>query len=269
MAEYLTQGGLRRGGVLSTIIYYFMQVAIATVSIVVTAMSGMWIFGILLVLASKWRVFAVNPKYWWMNIKANLVDMTVRVGFVMLAYFAGVELMPAHAVLASLYVIWLLFVKPQSGSVAAEVQSLCAVFLGMTVFVTSAILMGESGMSLDLTMSFVVVVSFIVGYGSLRHILSQSEDYQFDLVTLGWGLLFAQMSWVLYHRVILYYLGSVIVPQMAVILTLGSFLFFRVYKSLVQHGGKVALKDVLAPLVFVVLVIGVILIFFSDQRFSY
>lgn len=30
-----------------------------------------------LVLLSKWRIFALRPRFWWANIKTNLVDISV------------------------------------------------------------------------------------------------------------------------------------------------------------------------------------------------
>jgi hypothetical protein len=204
-----------------------------------------------------------------MNLKANLVDIVVRVGLVMLAYFAGMELRPEHVVLTCLYVVWLLFVKPRTSELAEELQALIAVFLGTTVAVTGAMLLGEMGVSLDMQALMVVLMSFVIGYGSLRHILSQTEDYKFDLTTLGWGLVMAELGWILYHRAIIYYFGDVIIPQAAVVMTLASFLFFRVSRSLVQHGGKVSMRELVAPMVFVALVLVTIFLLFNGQRFSY
>jgi hypothetical protein len=269
MAEYLTVRKRRKGGVVSTVFYYLMQTAVAVTAVLVTAVSGTWVFGILLVLVAKWRVFAVHPKYWWMNLKANLVDLIVLSSLVILAYFAGVEIRTEHVVLAAMFVGWSLFIKPRSSAVATELQALCAVFLGTTVAATGAALLGEAGMSVELCMTIVAAASFVVGYGSLRHILTQSEDYKFDLLTLAWGLIIAELGWILYHRTILYYLGTVMVPQMAVIMTLISFMFFRIYRSLVKRGGKFHAGDVVAPMVFVLVVIVVMMVWFNGQRFSY
>jgi hypothetical protein len=270
MTEYLAVRQKRsNGGVVSTFLYYFMQTVVAAVSIIITAVTGTWVFGVILVLASKWRVFAVSPKYWWMNIKANIVDMIVLLSLVVLAYYAGPELRIEHVVLTALYVGWSLFLKPRTSAAATEAQALAAVFLGETVAVTGAMLLGEAGVSLEVSMSVVVLVSFVVGYGALRHILIQSEDYKFDVLTLGWGLIMAELGWVLYHRTILYYLGSVIIPQAALMMALANFLFFRVYRALVKRGGKLNVGDIAAPLLFTVAVVVVIWVWFNGQRFSY
>ena len=77
MADYIA---LRKGrNALSTITHVALNIALAVISTALTVISGNWIFAVLLVLLSKWRVVAVRPRYWWVNIKANLVDFTVGI----------------------------------------------------------------------------------------------------------------------------------------------------------------------------------------------
>ena len=77
MADYIA---LRKGrNTLSTILHAGLNIALAIFSTALTVISGNWIFGVLLVLLSKWRIVAVRPRYWWVNLKANLVDLIVGV----------------------------------------------------------------------------------------------------------------------------------------------------------------------------------------------
>ena len=75
MADYVM---LRRGrNALSTATHVMLSIGLAVVSTALTVVSANWVFAIILVLLSKWRVVAVRPRYWWLNLKANLVDFTV------------------------------------------------------------------------------------------------------------------------------------------------------------------------------------------------
>ena len=129
MADYVM---LRKGrNVLSTIVHAILNVALAVTSTAVTVISGSWILGVLLVLLSKWRVVAVRPRYWWLNIKANLVDYIVGISMVLLVYIAGTSMLNAwHIVLTIIYAIWLVIIKPRSSEKANELQSIFAVFFG-------------------------------------------------------------------------------------------------------------------------------------------
>lgn len=275
MADYLTIKRKRRsgGGAVSGIIYIVMNIAVAVSAVLVTAVTGTWVFGLLIALVSKWRVFSMSPRHWWANIKANLVDFTVRISFVMLAYmvtyFVGIDVQVEHLVITALFVIWLLFVKPRTSAIATEVQALISVFLGTMAAVWGAILMLDAGVSFEICMMVVVGAGFLVGYGGLRHIVAQSEDYAFSLPTLAWGIVSAEVMWLMFHKAILYYVGGLVVPQAAVIMTLVSFAFYRLYRSAIRHGGRVDMREVIGPVAFAVAAVLVILIWFSSQRLSY
>ena len=89
MADFIM---LRKGrNTLSSVTHVILNIALAVVSTALTVISGNWIFGVVLVLLSKWRILAVRPRYWWVNIKANLVDLTVGISLALLVYIAGTD----------------------------------------------------------------------------------------------------------------------------------------------------------------------------------
>src|SRR5579864_9817282 len=63
-----------------------------------------------IILLSKWRMFAVRPRYWLANIRANAVDIIVGVSFLVLMVHSGTQLW--QLILALLYAVWLLVIKP-------------------------------------------------------------------------------------------------------------------------------------------------------------
>ena len=117
MADYIM---LRKGrNALSSVVHACLNVALAILCTALTVISGNWIFGVLLVLLSKWRVVAVRPRYWILNIKSNLVDLVVGISIVMLVYMAGTDGLNAwHIILTVIYIIWLGGIKPRSETIA-------------------------------------------------------------------------------------------------------------------------------------------------------
>ena len=259
MSDYIN---IRRGrNALSSVLHVILNLALALGSTTLTVISGSWLLGVILVLLSKWRIFAVRPRYWWLNIKASLVDLIVGISLVMLVYNAGITFNLAHVVLTVIYAIWLIFIKPKSSTVMTEVQSLCAVFFGTC----ASILMLENFDAI-----FLVVVSFIIGYAASRHLLIQGEDHDFSITTFTIGLLMSEISWIFYHWIIIYSLPilGIRIPQLAIVQTLFSFTYFRCYESALRHDGKIKSHDVLAPVIFSASVMLLMLIFFSEPRFN-
>ncbi len=261
MADYIM---LRKGrNAISSVTHLILNLGLAITSTALTVISGSWILAVALVLLSKWRVIAVRPRYWWLNIKANLVDYTVGISLTLLVYLAGTDgLNVWHVILTTIYAFWLIVVKPQSEAIWTEVQSCFAIFFG-----TFAV----SLLANNLTPLTGVIVCFIIGYGASRHILIQGEDRDFTLTTFIFGLLLSELSWILYHWTITYRLGSVTtlsLPQLPIVATLMSFVFLRGYKSALYHDGKIRVDDILVPAIFSVAIMVTMLIFFSEPIFN-
>lgn len=248
--------------ILSSITHVALNILLGVGSIVVTVLTGSWVLGVLLVFLSKWRMFAVRPRYWLLNLKSNIVDLVVGISFVLLAYIAGGEWLLAHWLLAALYTVWLVLIKPRSETIWVEVQALMAVFFG----IAAASLLAAPYDSI-----LTVLPAFLIGYGASRHIISQSgEEKDFRLITFLAGLFTAEVAWLCHSWYIIYQIEGtgIVVPQAAIILTLFAFLFGRIYHSISRHDGKLKLADIAAPLAFVLLVIFVMIIKFSDPLFE-
>lgn len=258
MADYVLIRKSRN--ILSNVLHILLNVLLGCGSIGITLITGSWIPGLLLVLLSKWRVFAVQPRYWGVNIKSSLVDLIVGASFVIIAYCSGTTPMIIHAILAVLYTAWLIFLKPKSSDAAAEMQSLAAVFLGTT----AATLCSASLNSVVIT-----VAAFVIGYAAARHILVQSSESDFTLVTFLCGLISAEIAWICHSWLIVYQFEptGVIIPQLSIILTVYAFAFCRVYKSLIKHDGELHPKEFAAPTVFSILIIAMIVVLFSNPSF--
>lgn len=259
MADYILVRKSRN--VLSTIIHVILNILLGVGSIFLTTVSGSWILGILLVLISKWRIFAVRPRFWLLNIKSSLVDLIVGSSFVLIAYCAGTTILPVHIALAVLYTLWLIVLKPRSTETATELQALVAVFLGTTAAVM---------LSASLDSSIIVLAAFLIGYAGARHVLIQGEDDDFPIVTAVCGLISAELAWLTHSWLIVYSFGNtgIVIPQISIILTIFAFVFGRVYRSIIKHDGKLRYDDTIVPILFSVVVITVMFVFFSRPIFD-
>lgn len=245
----------KRRTLLSEIVYYGLNIGLAGAILLVVLAIESPVSAFALVLLSKWRVFAVRPRYWTANIKANLVDVIVGLSVVILLYAAsgsiGVQLG-----LASLYVVWLLFIKPRSAHVFVAAQAAIAVFFGVSALMSVSYAWASSA---------VVICMWVIGYSAARHLQSSYEEPHRSFFSFLWGFLFAELGWLGYHWNFAYTLpgfGAVKLSQVAIIALALSFMAERLYASYHQYG-KVRSGDVLLPVIFSISTILAILLFFN------
>ena len=259
MADYVLARKSRN--IASNLVHIFLNILLGVGSVLVTVLSASPVLGLLLVLVSKWRVFAVRGRYLWLNIKSNLVDIVVGVSVVLITYYAGATFLPVDALLAIFYCVWLLFIKPMSSEKATLVQSLIAVFLGMGAAAIVAA---------NLNTIVVVLVAFLVGYAASRHVLVQSSDRDFTLTTLVCGLVFAEVAWLCQSWAIIYTFGAsgIRIPQVAIILTIFAFVYNYARQAMIKYQDDFRFKHILGPVVFGVVLVGIIVIWFSNPIFN-
>lgn len=260
--EFLKLVGKR--SFISELVYTILNIALAVAVLLAVRYTGSIGFAILIVLLSKWRIFAVRPRYWWANLRSNMVDLIVSMSIVLHMYTIntttvlseGTQLVLLVAV-TLLYIGWLLFIKPRSKRVYICVQAATAVFLGSAALFT---------VTYNWPVSIVVGGMWLIGYTAARHVLSSYDDETHSLfLSLAWGLVLAEIGWVAYHWAIAYplpILPSLMLPQVAIIVTLLSFLAFKVYNSFYHHA-KIRMSDVLLPLLFTISIIIVLLVVFN------
>jgi hypothetical protein len=249
---------------ISELVYTILNIALAVAVLLAVRYTGSIGFAILLVLLSKWRIFAVRPRYWWVNLQSNMVDIIVSVSIVLAMYTVnatsalseGIQLLLLVAI-TLLYIGWLLFIKPRSKRVYICIQAAAAILLGSAALFT---------ISFDWPVSVVVIGMWLIGYTAARHVLSSYDEETHALfLSLAWGLVIAEIAWVSYHWAIAYPLpivSSLMLPQVAIVTTLLSFLAFKVYDSFYHHA-KIRMSDVLLPLLFTLSVFIVLLVIFN------
>ena len=259
MADYVFARKSRN--IASSMVHVFLNLLLGIGAVLITVLSGSPILGILLVLISKWRVFAVRARYIWLNLKSNLVDLIVGLSVVLISYYAGSELMIVHFVLMIFYSVWLLFIKPMTSENATLAQSLVAVFLGMSA---------ATIMTANINAVFLVLLAFLIGYAASRHVLVQSNDKDFTLTTLVCGLVFAEVAWLCHSWAIIYTFGTtgIRVPQLAIILTIFAFVYNYARQAMIKYQDDFRFKHIVGPVIFGVVLIAIIVLAFSNPIFN-
>lgn len=248
---------IRRKSFFSESMYIALNIALsfAVLGIVLTVESP--VPAILLVLLSKWRVFAVRPRYWIANIQANLVDVIVSIGVVMLMYGVSslTHSLPIQIGLSVLYVLWLVVLKPRSSKRAIVAQATTALLVGTTVLFI---------LSYSWSIEVLIIGMAITGYVTARHVLTQFEEDHLQFLSLTWAFVMAQLGWILSHWVIAYTMPfiEVRIPQAVIIVAAIAFVAYQIYASYRRHG-VVRPVEVMLPILFALSITIVLTIFFS------
>lgn len=249
---------------ISEALYIGLNVGLAIALLVIVLAVESPIFAIILVLLSKWRILAVRPRYWFVNLMANLVDLIVSLSVVFLLYAAQSDIyLPkgqtgiyAQVVLTILYAVWLLFIKPRSKRSIVALQAGTALFLG----VTSVMMMSYAWDSV-----FTVALLWLVGYSAARHMLTAYEEEMTGTLSLIWGFVVAEMGWLMNHWTFAYSvpgLGGIRLVQFAIIVSLIGFVAEKAYVSYSEYGA-VRSADILLPALLAFSIIFLLVIFFN------
>lgn len=255
---------VRRRSFLSEVIYTVLNVGFALALVAALVSTDSVLLSIGLVLISKWRILAVRPRYWYANFLSNLVDLIVSVSYVIILFSAiqstainDTQELALLGIGTLLYIFWLLVIKPRSKRSFMVAQAGVAMLLG-----TWALFM----VSFAWPASLVVLVMWLIGYSAARHVMSSYDGETHSLlIALVWGLVMAEIGWVAYHWTIAYSLplvNALLLPQVAVVTTLTSFLAYKCYDSFYHHQ-KIRIADIILPLLFTVSIITVLVVLFN------
>ncbi len=251
---------VKRRSLLSEVIYILLNLALAFAVLIVTWATGSPWLALALVLLSKWRVLAVRPRYWFAHIEANMVDMIVSFGLVLLIYLAGQTstsyTVVVQIVLAIVYAGWLVFLKPRTRRVIVAIQAGAAIVVGsMALF----------SLTYEWPSTLVVLGMWVIGYASARHVLVSHSDTDARLLSLIWGFVSAEIGWLAFHWTIAYSLpfaAGLKLPQVTLIILGISFLAERVYSSYVKHG-TIRSADIAMPMLLTLGIIMILLTLFN------
>ena len=250
----------KRRSLVSELVYVLLNIGLAAALLIVVWVVESPVPAFALVLLSKWRVLAVRPRYWLAHIQANMVDLIVSLGLVVLLYTAGYggagEGMAIQIILTLLYIVWLLLLKPRTRRTYVVGQAGVALVVGTVALFSLAY---------GWPSSVVVLAMFILGYSTARHVLSAYSDNSLTMMSLIWGFVVAHIGWISYHWLIAYdipLIDTIKLPQVTIVVVAISFLAERIYSSYAKHG-SVRKTDVLLPALLSFGILAVILTIFN------
>lgn len=191
-------------------------------------MVGFWELynlAVIVMLLSKWRIFAVQPRFWWANLRANMIDIIVGLSIIGLMFQANESLI-FQGFWGLFYLVWLVYIKPQSSQKMVAIQAALGQFLGITA------LFWFSDSLVDLV---IIAGAWFIAFISARHFISVHEEETTTLLSLMWGLFAVQLAWLLNRWVIVYdVFGVLFIPQIAIILLIIGFGIAHLYDDAKQ-----------------------------------
>lgn len=200
----------------------------------------------LIIILSKWRMFAVKPRHWFANIRANAVDIIVGLSLLVFMIHSGSALL--QFIWAFAYGLWLLLLKPQSTMWGTSLQALTGQFLGL---IALFIYWGTAP-------SYVLVfATWVICYMSARHFFTNFEESSIRFLAYTWGYFAASLVWILSHWLLFY--GPVAQP--ALLLSVIGFGFGGIYFLEKTDRMSLVLRR---QIVFVMVAVVVIVITLSD-----
>lgn len=253
----------KRRSALNEAVYIALNIGLSILLMVIIRTTGSLWLAFLLVLMGKWRIFAVRPRFWFANIQANLVSIIVSLSFVVLLYVANsgnngdLQILIIQIALVILDICWLLFLKSQSKRVYIVAQAGIALFVGITAIFY---------LSYSWVASPIVLMAWLVGYATAKHVLGSYDDESHTaLLSLAWGLVIAEISWLAYHWTIAYrlpFITNMLMPQVSIIILSFGFLTYKSYDSY-HHHQKIRVNDIILPLLFTIFITSILLLFFN------
>lgn len=199
---------------------------------------------ILLVLLSKWRMFAVRPRYWVANLIASSADILVSVALVL--FMANTSFQWWQLFWAVVYGAWLVWLKPRSDVLSVSIQAMLAQLMGL------AVLYLKFG---DTSLVALVAGTWLITYLAARHFLTSFEEAHTALLAHVWAYFSAGLAFVLGHWLLFY--GSV--AQIIVILTTVGYGLAALYYLDSLDRLSAGLQRQLLAIMFAILLVVVIL----------
>ena len=201
---------------------------------------------VLVVLITKWRMFAVRPRFWPAIIRANAVDIIVGLStivFMTHSHSASIQL-----VWAVLYMVWQVVIKPGRSVFKVSIQAL----IGQTYGLMALFIGWPASSSLLLVLGV-----WMICYLAARHFLTAFDEPYTSLYAHTWGYFAAALAWLTSHWLLFY--G--VVAQPTLLLTVLGFGLGGLYYLQETDRLSTLLRR---EIVFIMIAVIVVVLVFSD-----
>jgi len=145
------------------------------------------------IIISKWRMFAVRPRYWFANIRASAVD--ILVGLSVVVFMSSTHIGLWQVIWAVAYGLWLLLLKPGASTIYIALQA------GVGHFAALMALFLISG---SMPLYGLVILSWMICYLSARHFFTGFDEQYAQLYSHLWAYFASALVWILGHWLLFY-----------------------------------------------------------------
>jgi hypothetical protein len=201
-----------------------------------------------IVILSKWRMFAVRPRFWPAIIRANAIDIIVGVSLVL--FMVRADSQWQQLLWAILYGGWLIGIKPATGTIATSVQAMIGQLFGLTaIYLTWS----------TAPSSILVLATGAVCYLAARHYFESFDEPYNRLLSFLWGYFGAALAWLLGHWLLFYAHGIISQPTL-ILSVLGYGLAVTYYFDHVDRLNPLLKRQ----FIFIMIAIVLVILTFSD-----
>ena len=200
-----------------------------------------------IIVLSKWRMFAVRPRFWAANLRANAVDIIVGLSIVLFIVHSA-DAVLLQLMWAVLYGVWLISIKPASSLLLISAQAFIAQLFGLTALY----LAWATGPLYGLTL-----LTGLICFLAARHFFDGFNEPYARLLSYVWGYFGASLAWLLGHWLLFY---RFVAQPTLLLTTLGYGLAVLYY---LDHSDRLS-KGLRRQFIFIMLAIVLVVLTFSD-----
>lgn len=207
---------------LFSILYLSLRLLLPVIVFLIIVFLELPILAYILILLAKWRILSVKPYFWWSNLQINAADLIFGLSVV---YFMSLPQLELYQQLIWLFVyfVWILGLRSRSAQNKNLLQGVIAQGLGVSVLIYSI-----DQISLPLILFSIWLISIL----SARHILNGfPKEARHESLVHIWGLFSIQLSWILLHWQVNFWILPHLVFLQSVILSAVSFLYILHQKN--------------------------------------
>lgn len=242
-----------RRNALGELIYGILNAAYALLLLLLIISFETPYLAFVVVLLSKWRVFAVRPRFWAANIQTNMLDTVMGLSVATILW-QNVGNFWVQLALTVAFAVWLIWLKPSSKKFWVVMQG------GITQFIALSALLVIGYM---LPGVVVVALGGLIGYVVARHIINVYHNEHEDvIISISWAIIIAELCWLSTYWTVAY--TPLKITQIALVSTLLGYLALVVYNHLYhREQGSNIKRDLAMPVIFSLVGIGLLLIVFN------
>jgi hypothetical protein len=185
--------------------FHLSFIALLPLVVLVFVRLELYSVALIVILLSKWRMFAVKPHHWMPHVRTNAVDIVV--GLSLLVFMSNTNSMAWQLFWVLVYEVWLLALKPGTSLLAVSSQAAIAQGIGLT----SVFLFFE-----DAPLALYVLLYWFIAYFCARHFLASFDESHAQIIASQWGFFAAALMWVLGHWLLFFS----VIAQPAIILSI-------------------------------------------------